>query len=51
MSIADLAQWLGAFSFSQMRHRMEEELSMMELFVVRLHTREFISWTRRDGVL
>jgi len=35
----------------RMRCRLEEELTMMELFIARLHGPAFVAWARRDGVL
>jgi len=34
-----------------MRCRLEEELTMMELFIMRLRTPKFESWARKDGEL
>lgn len=41
----------GSLEASTMRCRLEEELTMMELFITRMRTPDFESWARKDGVL
>ena len=36
---------------SLIRDKLDEDLMMMQLFIARMHTPEFLSWAGRDGVL